>query len=63
MHSQRWKFWRLGGAAFTALALSACGGGDTSADTQTVGARNETTGAAAHDATADHFFGSIQKFV
>ncbi len=63
MHSQRWNFWRLGGAAFTALALSACGGGDTSADTQTVGARNETTGAAAHDATADHFFGGIQKFV
>ncbi|HEY6514373.1 MAG TPA: DUF6351 family protein [Burkholderiaceae bacterium] len=63
MHSQRWTIWRLCAALSATLALSACGGGDGSADTQTVGARSEASGAASHDATADHFFGGIQKFV
>jgi len=50
MQTLRWNFWQLYGVLCAALAVSACGGGGSTDMT----ASDAQTGAAAHDATAEH---------
>jgi len=61
MQDRPWIFWRLCGALVIALAVSACGGGaDPSGDPNAGVSAAGADGAAAHDASAEHFGGDAR---